>query len=62
MKRKIVFSFILVCACLFSNKPCTIGQAKSEQMKDPRLIVRVHDTSVNPFLVHENGKDFAPAK
>ena len=31
-------------------------------MKDPRLIVRVHDTSVNPFLVHENGKDFAPAK
>ena len=31
-------------------------------MKDPRPIVRFHDTSVNPFLLHENGIDFAPAK
>ena len=62
MQRKIVYSFILVCACLFANTPCTIGQTKSEQMKDPRPIVRFHDTSVNPFLLHENGIDFAPTK
>ena len=58
MKRKTIFSMMLVCACFFANISRTIGQTKSEQTKDPRPIVRIHDTSVTPFLLPENGIDF----
>jgi hypothetical protein len=57
MKSKTIFSIILVYVCLFANIPCAIGQNKNEQMKDPRPIVRIHDTSVNPFILSENGME-----